>query len=749
MNFEKMGYQNIERPNKRQEYNDHVKYMDPFLDMELNEYIDNLAKEGALTKKESDEIYDAKRNGTIKEFLEKKREERKQQEELNRKIEKNIEQKVIKGEFVDTSDSNMASIQERKNEKMIREKFSTEQSITEINDEGIIDKSQLNEKSNTHSISKLEEFAKVVNDGQLTLKDAVEYLGLYKIKDIVNIRGNNDMDLLQIAIINNYNNLFNQIIDGIDIEKEEYHYVTGHHYASVNGSSKSSPPSYRRVTSIEHIDLFNEFDLFRKDSLGNNAINYAINNKDALRNIYMFYSIVEKTNDSRILDMTFTPPLGFGEQDLDLLNYLISLYIANGQSVKLLPPILKLMKKKDMFQKLFFGTGYSIQLLIDMDLSDSPTRFFNGKRSYIFYNLLDNILSICNKEERTYIWRYVIKEYFSDKIIKKGLQAASNLLELMERMLQYGVDIEKSDLDLINSISITSSNRDDCDLIDKSSVLESSKQKRANLFNYDINKLETLTGKSPDVLRAVLGENYLEKLKELIDKNPNNIDALKNAINGKWDTERNSRLFLFDNIGKIIGIPNKEGHTLFAALTCEEIIMIFDKYSPVVLTNEAILDLADKPIYIESYARRLNPLIVTKVYDAIYNYIPKENIEEFCDKILAKLQIDDDSLFSINGRLDRVFHYFTLDNEKVVDNLQHRFSKYGSQDEDSYCSKIKKIKTEAMEKKEQEQQKKINEKDIYIILQDLAKQIEELKEENKKLKEIIGKYDEEHYDVRK
>lgn len=679
----------------------------------------------------------------------------------------NIEQKVVNGEFVEIPDDKAVSIQERKTEQMAKkipatepivgqltdlptrntnsvgtingnvastqESKSTETLISEIDDEEVLDIPQLNQNTSTPAISKLDDFAKMVEEGQLLLEDAIEYLDLDDIEDIVKSHGSNDMDLLQIAISNNYGNLYNQIINGIDIETTKIRHVPGHQYARVNGSSTSSPPRRRRVTNKEHINLFNRFDMFRKDGLGKDALSYALNNS----NQDMFYSMVAECNDSKLTNMTFKSPLLQNNwPEVDLLSFLMDSYVTNGNE-KLFSSIEQLVKNKDLYENLFFGDGYTIPLLIGFNMRNYPDKT-GQKKDAPYSKLLDLIVATGSKEERTYIWQYVVEEYFEDKQLeKRSAIEADNLLNFMNKMLQSGVDIERKDLDLINSFNF---NLIDLDkhLGEDNAFLASVNQKRNNLFNCDISRLETLTGKSPDVLRAVLGENYLEQLKGMIEKEPTNIDAFRNAIIGKWDTERNSRLFLFQNVGELVGVPNKDGHTLFSLLTSEEIVEIFDKFNPV-LSNEAVMDIAEKPVFRNTNGK-YDPIAVKKVYDAIYDYVPTENIEDFCNKMLPKTQIDNDSLFDFHGGID--FDYDGMSSpeyEMAVDSVLKRFSKFKSQKDDSYANKIQKMKDEAIERRKAEQQKKSEDKEMYVTMQDLAKQNKDLRAENERLRMMIAK----------
>ena len=750
MKFETMGYRNVERPQRRVEKNE---YNDTFRDFLLP----GERREYSPIDERSEESLSESRKFMME--IEKKIKEMKEKA--------NIEQKVVNGEFVETTDSNMISIQERKTEQMIRETPSTEpiveqltdlpvkntnfsetindnvettqesklvdSLITEIYDEETLDIPQLNQNTNSSSMSKLDDFAKMVEEGQLSLKDAAEYLDLDDIEDIVKSRGINDMDLLQIAISNNYGNLFNQIIDGIEIKKTKIRHDSGYQYARVNGSSTSSPPRRRKVTNKEHINLFNQFDMFRKDSLGKDAFYYALNNS----NHDMFYSMVAECNDSKLTDMTFKSPLlNKNWPEVDLLSFLMDSYLTNGNE-KLFLAIEKLVKNKGLYEKLFFGDGYTIPNLISFNMNNYPDK--TGQEKDIPEpKLLDLILASGSKEERTYIWQYVVEEYFEDKQLeKRSAIEVNNLLNFMNKMLQSGVDIERKDLDLINSFNFNLTDYDKFWGVDNG-FLESVNKKRENLFNCDISRLETLTGKSPDVLRAVLGENYLEQLKIMIEKEPNNVEAFRNAIIGKWDTEHNSRLFLFQNVGELIGVPNKDGHTLFSLLTSEEIVEIFDKFNPV-LSNEAVMDIAEKPVFRNTNGK-YDPLAVKKVYDAIYDYVPTENVEDFCNQMLSKTQIDNDSLFYFCGRID--FDYDGMSSpeyEMAVRSVLKRFSKFESQKDDSYASKIQSIREEAIERRKAEQQKKSEEKEMYVTMQDLAKQNKDLRAENEQLRMMIAK----------
>ena len=782
MKFETMGYRNLESPQRRTETNE---YSDTFRDLLLPG-----EKWEDLTWEEESERIEAEENGTLEQLLAKKTEERERRAkqlrleneaammEIERKLQemrekvygkRNIEQKVVNGEFVEIPDDKMVSIQERKTEQMARETPSTEpivdeltdlpvrntssigtingnvaptqesktteMLISEVEDEEVLDIPQLNHNTGTPSISKLDNFAKMVEEGQLLLEDAMEYLDLDNIEDIVKSRGSNDMDLLQIAISNNYGNLYNQIVNGIDIESTKIRHVPGHQYARVNGSSTSSPPRRRRVTNKEHINLFNKFDIFRKDSLGKDAFTQALNSS----NQDMFYSMVAECNDlSKLTNMTLKSPwVPNNWPEVDLLSFLMYSYASNRErSEKLFPAIERLIKNKDLYEKLFFGDSYIVQHLISLNMNNYAGIVRPDTK------LLDLILANGSKEERTYIWQYVVGEYFEDKQLeKRSAKEADSLLNFMNKMLQSGVDIERKDLDIINSFNFNLTDFDE-HLGADNVFLASVNKKRENLFNCDVSRLETLTGKSPDVLRAVLGENYLEQLKAMIEKEPINIDAFRNAINSKyWSTEGSPRMYMFKNIGELIGAPNEEGHTLFASLTSEEIVEVFDKFNPV-LSNEAIMDLADKPIFKDTNGK-LNPLAVQKVYDAIYDYVPAGDIENFCDQMLLKSQNKSDSLFDFSGGYDDTYRRMrNLEYEMAVQGVLERFDDTFPQNSQYYGNKIQKMKEEAIERRKEEQQKKIEEKEMYVTMQDLAKQNKDLRAENEQLRRIIAKLQE-------
>ena len=134
------------------------------------------------------------------------------------------------------------------------------------------------------------EFAKNVESGSISLESAKSRLNVSN-EQLPYLKDNNGMDLLQIAIKNNYMNLFKEIIKGINIKDRNI--SEGKMYAQVGGEPVTKKPRY--VYSSQHIDLFSKFDLFRDDNYGQCALAYALVN-----NHEMFYKLIELSKDKRI-----------------------------------------------------------------------------------------------------------------------------------------------------------------------------------------------------------------------------------------------------------------------------------------------------------------------------------------------------------------------------------------------------------------------------------------------------------------
>lgn len=575
----------------------------------------------------------------------------------------------------------------------------------------------------------LNEFARLVEVGELKIEDAIEKLNIKSLKEIATLKDKNNCDLLQIALKNNYSKLVSIILNGVKSIKQDRELVYGRRSASkaidpstdrvVDGDTYDERPYYSYTTSEETIDLFSDFDLFRLDGEGKNSIAYAITyNKDA------FYQLITKSNDLRIKQLNLSSPTK--GNNLDLINYLLR--SLNGKSQpNLVASIQKLLKDPEQLNRIssFDLERLTEKLIIEPDNQQE-------------LQIIDCYLQIASQGQIDKLWRSIMTFYGPSTAVRGesivgvlsrgGINSVERLLDLQERIMAKSVNISKNDLDLITKTKLSTNNSSEHTRVVDAML------RLTDLF--DVSKdPKTIINKSPDVLKAYFGSDYENIVKTIVNSDVPSKEVLKKAIKCKWDK---TRISMFSDLGPNMSSVSEDGHTLFNELTEEEIVNLFKYHNPK-LSNEAVYDITDKEILSNGNIRSKNENLqsVENIYSAVYNYVPVENIEEFCNQMLLKFNVQNQFFHNVIDPLEN-FHespdFRILNNklEELYNGKYDGFKRIG----DSYEEKLKKIKENDLESQNKKEDL-TKQKEFYKSIEELIKENENLKRENDLLRKQL------------
>ncbi len=529
----------------------------------------------------------------------------------------------------------------------------------------------------------INDLAKKIETGEIELKDALRYLKV-SFDDIAKIEDYYGLNLLQIAIKNNYNYLVDQLINGIYTEEMVIDF-------------KVQPPT--RKKTLKHIELLSKFDLFKPSKEGYCAIDYALMyNKEA------FYKLLNNSRDRRIYSIVFDSPTK--GHNLTLLNYLFRTFMTNQQNNELNLAIHNIISEPTHILNTLDRTSSS-WLFSNYILSDNEliTKFVNI------------ILNKITDEKASELWNVIMDICYNSKnpttfCSNLTKEQANKLLNIQESLLHRNIYVSQSDLAILNNTKLFNSNNNES-LKGREFIR---KYHDLFLFNAD-DTIYNYIDKPSSILRAKFGDNYEEILKQELRHREPSRKLLKKIIKCKFD-DNNPRITLLPKLGLNMITPDESGHTLFSELTSDEILKVFKYFDPP-LSNQAIYDITSKRFLSELYITKnyFDANAIRKVYKAICDYTPTEDVESFCTEMANRVQnITPESFFDLNAPASY---------DSVLENIV-----FGTNGEGGYIAHLQEIK-----KRSSKQQ---TDKAFFSDIKEAMAEIKRLTAENEKLRLLIS-----------